>query len=157
MGELLPAATATTNGLMPKEYRSRIVYKQMPLIDTKARLIAEYEKVNTYYGHAIRLLIGSFKTSCDLILWCDHSLNTYVFNAKGYGTAYDGAKIIISETDSKFLVYITGTYSSQYSASNVLLESTSDIFKPVNESELVEVSSLSPFKTINISDCLIGG
>lgn len=157
MGGLLPAATPEKNGLMAKEYRRRIVYAQMPLIDTKARLIAEYGKVNTYYGHAIRLLIGSFKTSCDLVLLCDHAANSYNFNAKGYGTANIYSKIIIVETDSKFLVYITGTFNSQYSACNVLLESTSDIFKPVDEGELVEVSSLSPFKTINILDCMIGG
>lgn len=156
LGGLLPVATEENNGLYPIEYRRRVVYSQMPLINTQARLIAEYHKTNTYYGHAIRIFVGSFKTSCNLILWCDHATVNYNFTLKGYGVASVYSQILITETDSKFLIYISGSYNSQYSACNALIESTSDIFKPVDDGELVQISSLSPIKNINIKDCLIG-
>lgn len=158
VGELLPEASTENKGLMPAKYRRRITYVQIPSINTEARHVATYKKSSTYYGHVIRILIGSFKTSCDLILCCDHSLNNYNFKLKGYGLNPDKTgNIILVETDLEYKVYITGTYNSTYSASYALIESTSDLFIPVDNGEIVQVSSLAPVKTISIADSLIGG
>lgn len=157
MGGLLPAATSEKNGLMPAIYRRRITHVQLPQINTDACHVATYKKSSTYYGHVIRLLIGSFKTSCELLLSCDHVLNTYNFKLKGYGFSESYIKMIIVESDSDFKVYLTGSYISSYSLSYALIESTSDLFVPVDNGEKVQVSSLNPTKTIDIADSLIGG
>lgn len=157
MGGLLPEASTEKKGLMPAIYRRRITYVEMPKINTEARHIATYKKSNSYKGSVIHLLIGSFKTSCDLLLCCDHVANDYKFELKGYGFSEKASNVIIVETDSEFEIYLTGTYASTYGDSLAQIESTSDSFIPVDNGELVQVSSLSAVKTINIYDSLIGG
>lgn len=158
VGELLPEASTEKKGLMPAKFRRRITYVQIPSINTEALHIATYKKSSSYCGHVIRILIGSFKTSCDLIMCCDHAVDNYNFRLKGYGFTPDQfGNIILVETDLEYKIYITGTYNSTYNGSNALIESTSDLFIPVDNGEIVQVSSLAPVKTISIADSLIGG
>lgn len=126
MGGLIPTATIEKDGLMSAIYRRRIVHIGLPGISTTAKQIASYRKISGYAGHTLNIVVGSFRASCNFILYCDQAANNADFYVKGFGVAERDFKILIIDDGEEYKIYITGTYPSVYDKPSALVESTSD-------------------------------